>query len=351
MAGLGSQPILSILDHVPRGLVETPANRIHRVLSGPTLIHLPGRRADPLFVSVLLHGNEDTGLKALQTVLAKHESQPLPRALSVYIGNIEAAAHDRRRLDGQPDYNRVWPGADTFGLPEHRMMERIVDEMRRRNVFASIDIHNNTGTNPNYACVNQLDERFLYLATLFARVIVHFQRPLGVQSAAFSELCPAITVECGKPGNAANDRRAVELIEAALKLDHFPAHPVPRQDLDLYHTVGTVKVPQEVTFTFGPGTADIRFEPAIDHMNFRDLPVGTPLAELSTSDGIPLDVWAEDGSRVTDDYFERTATQLRLKLPATPSMLTLDERAIRQDCLCYLMQRISLLDERRSDQG
>jgi succinylglutamate desuccinylase len=336
--------MLSILDNLPSGLIETPANRVNRVLSSPTLIHLPGRRADPLFVAVLLHGNEDSGFKAVQTVLAKYESQPLPRALSVFIGNIDAAAHDRRRLDEQPDYNRVWPGAETFGLPEHRMMERIVEEMRRRNVFASIDIHNNTGTNPNYACVNRLDEHFLYLATLFSRVIVYFQRPLGVQSAAFSQLCPAITVECGKPGNAANDSRAVELIEAALNLDHFPAHPVPRQDIDLYHTVGTVKVPQDVTFTFGADAADIRFEPALDHMNFCDLPVGTALAELSTSDGIPLDVWAEDGSRVTGDYLERTGTQLRLKLPATPSMLTLDERAIRQDCLCYLMERITLPD-------
>ena len=342
MGDLSGQPMLSVLDRVPDGLIETPAGRINSVLPGPTLIHLPGRRPEPLFVSALLHGNEDTGLNALQAVFAKYRAQPLPRALSVFIGNVEAAASNLRRLDGQPDYNRVWPGADTAGLPEHLMMERIVDELRQRSVFASIDIHNNTGTNPNYACVNELDERFLYLATLFSRTVVYFRRPLGVQSAALSKLCPAVTVECGKPGNAANEGRAIELIEAALRLDHFPEHPVPRQDLDLYHTVGIVKVPRDVTFTFAGHEADIRFDSKIDHMNFRDLPAGTVLAELMTSRAIPLDVLAEDGNHVADLYLERTATQLRLKRPATPSMLTLDERAIRQDCLCYLMERIAL---------
>ena len=32
---------------------------------------------------------------------------------------------------------------------------------------------------------------------------------------------------------------------------------------------------------------------------------------------------------------------LRLQREAMPAMLTLDARAVRQDCLCYLMERVA----------
>lgn len=303
------------------------------------MIHLPGRRPEPLFVSVLQHGNEDTGLKAVQSVLARHADQ-LPRALSVFVGNVSAAAAGVRRFDDQPDYNRVWPGSASSGLPEHTMMAEIVEDLRRRRVFASIDIHNNTGLNPNYSCVNVLDDAFLHLAALFSRTIVYFQRPLGVQSAAFARHCPAITVECGRPGNAANEARAAELVEAALALSHFPEHPLPKQDIDLYHTVAVVKVLREASFTFDGRAADIRFARALEQMNFRDLPPGTVLAEVSPSIGYALSVSGEDDSDLTDEFLERVDSTLRVKRTVTPSMLTLDERAVRQDCLCYFMERL-----------
>jgi len=100
--------MLTELDYLPNGFLHVEANELHTVLTGPTLIHLPGRRDAPLFVSILLHGNEDTGLKAMQAVLKKYQNQPLPRALSIFVGNIDAARENVRRLEGQLDYNRVW---------------------------------------------------------------------------------------------------------------------------------------------------------------------------------------------------------------------------------------------------
>ena len=57
------------------------------------------------------------------------------------------------------------------------MMRDVVAQMRLRRVFASIDIHNNTGSTQHYACVNRLDPPFLHLATLFSRTVVYFRRP------------------------------------------------------------------------------------------------------------------------------------------------------------------------------
>ena len=76
------------------------------MLTGPTLIEVPGERGPALFVSVLLHGNETSGWDALRSVL-QNESRP-PRHLRVFVGNVEAAAAGVRHLPEQPDYNRIW---------------------------------------------------------------------------------------------------------------------------------------------------------------------------------------------------------------------------------------------------
>ena len=338
--------MLNILDHIPDGFLQASASNLHQVLPAPTLMHLAGRKPEPLFVSVLLHGNEDTGLKAIQSVISRFAQADLPRSLSVFVGNVQAAAVGQRRLDGQPDYNRVWPGHDAgptiAASPESRMMEHVVDVMRERGVFASIDIHNNTGLNPHYGCVNALRPEYLHLASLFSRTIVYFIRPLGVQSAAFARICPAVTVECGKPGDAAAEAHAARFVDAVLHLDHFPDRPPPASDFNLFHTVATVKVCEQRTFGFGDGAADLQLEPQIDQLNFREVEPGTRFGCVRRDTSMPLLALAEDGSDVTANYFAVQDGELLLCRSAMPSMLTLDERVIRQDCLCYLMERYAL---------
>jgi succinylglutamate desuccinylase len=332
--------MLTVLDHVPTGLLETPARDLHSVLTGPTLIHLPGRREPPLFASVLLHGNEDTGLHAVQVVLRRYLE--LPRALSVFIGNVSAARFGARYLPNQPDYNRIWPGADAPDSPEARMLQEVVDIMSARVVFASVDFHNNSGLNPHYGCVNRLDHRSLQLALLFGRTVVYFIRPSGVQSMAFAKLCPATTLECGKPGQTRSLQHAIEYLDACLNLSEIPNHPVAEHDIDLFHTVAVVKIPAEVTFSFGHPAADIFLNDDLDQLNFRELPAGTSLGGVPADEPVRLIATSEQGDDVTDEYFANAGGRLTLKKPSMPSMLTLNEQVIRQDCLCYLMERLRL---------
>ncbi|MGA8052882.1 MAG: M14 family metallopeptidase [Burkholderiales bacterium] len=332
--------MLTITDHLPDGLLHVGARDLYRVLDGPTLLCLPGRRAAPLFVSVLLHGNEDTGLGAVQAVLRRHARRGLPRSLAILFGNVAAAREGLRHRDGEPDFNRIWPGAETDGLAEHAMAHAVVAEIAARGPFAAIDIHNNTGLNPRYACVNRLDAPFLQLAILFSRIVVYFTRPLGVLTAAFAPLCPSVAVECGKPGNAAAEAHAAELIDACLHLDHFPVHAIAPRDIDLYHTLGIVRIPVDVRFGFEHNGVDLRLETDLDRLNFQDLPAGTPIGYAPAGRAIPLEVRDESGALVTEQYFEVRAGVIRTRRAVMPAMLTLDERVIRQDCLCYLMERL-----------
>ncbi|MFP4616347.1 MAG: M14 family metallopeptidase [Thiohalorhabdus sp.] len=331
-------PGLREYEGLPAGLLELGPRELADALGGPALIHLPGRREPALFVSVLLHGNETTGWEAMQRVLRSYHGGPLPRALSLFVGNVAAARTGQRHLPGQPDYNRVWRGG---GTPEHALAARVRERMAARGVFASIDIHNNTGRNPHYACINRLDHQFLHLATLFSRTVVYFTRPDSVQSNAFADLAPATTVECGRPGQPEGAAQAAELVDAALHLRDIPADPVAPHDYDLYHTVATVYVRGELDFGFEGGDLVLRDD--LDRLNFRDLPAGTGLAEVRGSGeraGDYVVAHDERGARVEERYFSLDRGELRTRLPVMPSMLSHDPAIIRQDCLCYLMERL-----------
>jgi hypothetical protein len=296
-------------------------------------MHLSGRRAEPLFVTVLAHGNESTGFYALQGLLKKYRDQEMPRALSVFIGNVAAASQGMRFLDGQSDYNRVWPGTEQQDAP-------VVDSMRARKAFASIDVHNNTGMNPHYGCINRIDNQFLHLASLFSRTVVYFIRPTGVQSMAMSGVCPAVTIECGKPDQDYGMAHARDYMDACLHLAELPEHPVASHDVDLFHTVATVKVPEAVSFGFGDESADLQLVGNIDHLNFRELPAGTGLGRVRAGADVWLDVTDDNKQSAYARYFSVEEGMLVTVRPLMPSMFTLDERIIRQDCLGYLMERL-----------
>ncbi len=338
--------MLDIFDHIPDGLLELESNQLFKLLKRPTLIHLKGDRQLPLFVSILLHGNETTSWLAIRELLRKYDPQTsnkflgkhLPRSLSLFIGNIEAARYRQRHLADQPDYNRIWQIGDS---PEQIMAQQVITEMRSRGVFASIDIHNNTGKNPHYGCITRLDKHSLQLARLFGKIIVHYTNPKTVQSYAFGKFCPAIVLECGQPDQIDGTAHALEYLETCLNLDSFDNLPDSAiADIDLFHTVAIVKIPEHIKFSFtGEPNDDITFPIDMDRLNFCELPIGANFGKAKTEKAYLLAV-SEDGEEKGDRYFQIKNGEITLKAAVMPSMITLNTDIIRQDCLCYLMERL-----------
>ncbi len=329
-------------DEFPVSLLQIDAAGLHVELGGPTLFHLRGRREPPLFVVVLMHGNETAGWDAMRQVLRgflTSDGFELPRSLSLFIGNTAAAERAVRHLPQQPDYNRVWPGSDTAGTPEHALMEDVMGRMADREIFASIDVHNNTGINPHYACVNVLEHQSLHLAALFGRTVVYFVRPRGVASMAMAALGPSVTLECGKVGQRHGVEHAADYLRACLQLSEIPSHAVAAHDIDLYHTVAVVRIPERHRFGFGDRASPINFPLHLDTLNFRELPAGSLIAECHRGITQPLDVRDEQDHQVADRYFELDDGRLVTRVPLMPSMLSCQPEVIRQDCLCYLMER------------
>lgn len=337
---------LTILDRLPAGLLDCPAGALYTMLEGPTLIHLPGKQGQPLFSVVLQHGNETVGWEAARSVLQDYNGSELPRPWSIFIANVDAARYGIRQLKGQPDFNRCWPGGVEGGTPTHRILSQVTEQMRKRLPFASVDVHNNTGMNPHYGAVNKIRNDNLQLAALFSRTVLYFTTPRGVQSGAFAEFCPAVTVECGQVGAEDGVKHAGQFLDACLHLHELPDTPVPAGDLRLYHTIARVGILDGLSFGFNDSRAEVNLAEDLDTLNFTPLPRGTRLARVALGAGYGVVAHDEHGDDVTERYFHLRGGELRIREPVMPSMLTRNETVIRQDCLCYLMEEMSSLPQR-----
>jgi len=330
------------LDALPEGFLDCPVNKLDTLFQGPTLIRLRGERQPPVFVSVLLHGNEVSGFLALQILLQdfQNRGQSLPRDLWIFVGNVEAARYGVRRLPGQPDYNRIWAGGDE---PECRMAEQLLVELSARPLFAALDIHNNSGKNPIYGCINRLEPVYIHLARQFSPMLVYFTEPHQVLGMALSRLCPAATLECGTSGLPEGVNRVVHLVGELLSQEELSDSVVPEASSDVYHTVAKVTVAQDDRIGFGHQTErhDLCFREGLESLNFRRLTAGTELGwQSETAAG--LRVTDNQGQDVTAHYFGTLGDRIILRRDCVLSMLTADITVIYQDCVCYIMEPFPL---------
>ncbi|NJK35493.1 MAG: peptidase M14 [Oscillatoriales cyanobacterium SM2_2_1] len=329
--------MLNVLDHLPEGLLALESTELHTLVPSLTLIHLQGEMDPPLFISVLLHGNETTSWLVVRSLLKKY-GRALPRSVSLLIGNVQAARQRQRHLPDQPDYNRIWAGGDGV---EHRMAQLVLQELRSRGVFACLDLHNNTGRNPYYGCIPRLEPDFLSLARLFAPIAVYYTAPQTVLAYAFSAFCPSVILECGLPDLPASTAYGLAFLERCLHLKSLG--DVPQTPLELLHTIAVLKVPPEVTLSFDPLTAaDLYLPLDLDRWNFQALPTTQAIARIGSQQGCLLAL-DESGQECTEQFLHQAGGAWYLRQPLIPAMLTLNAEIIRTDCLCYLMERIPSL--------
>lgn len=323
------------LHGLPDGFLEIDTADILSLLPNPTLIQFDGAGDDFLFISILLHGNEFTGLKVMQRVLAEHGDR-LPRSIMLFVGNVRAAAANRRFLPDQVDFNRCWPGTHMEPNPTTQMMQRVIEIAHGLPLFAAIDIHNNTGKNPHYACITDPNPENQNLAARFNRVAMVY-RHFGVSTLAFNSICPAVTLECGLPGDPAGIEHACRFVEGLLTLDELPQTLPTRHALHLVESHLSLNIPEDLSVAFDPSAdADVRFEADFEDRNFT---LFDPHEVFGyTRVDRPLLITNSDDHDVTDDIMRVEGGKIYLNNTMMPAMITRDQLVIRQDCLCHLLQ-------------
>lgn len=330
------------MHHIPDELLTAKAEDLLDILKTPTLFHIDGKEPQPIFICTLLHGNETTGFYAIQQLLNKYKNKQLPRAISLFIGNIAAAKEGQRHLDNQDDFNRIWPGSHHSDSAEKDMMEIITNIMKKKKPFVSIDIHNNTGRNPHYGCINILNPHVLVLASKFSEIAVYFTEPKGVQSSAFSDFCPAVVLECGQARDKSGTEHALAFLEKTLLLEDLSSEK--SSGITLYHTIARVFIPKTVSLGYDTNNnpVDVILNAELEDKNFHHILSGTEFATFGSDKKKSIIVTSESSEDITNEYMERKGDKLLFKKPITLAMFTTSERAIRQDCVCYFMEELHI---------
>ncbi len=335
---------LNILNELPDAFLTISHRDLKKVFDKPTLVHVKGDKSPALFVSILLHGNEFSGLEIIQDILKKYKTTngyKLPRDLWLFIGNVDAAQLGLRALDGQVDFNRAWPGTQDPHTNTAKLIQKVIDTISKNGLFASVDLHNNTGQNPHYGCISIVNDENKYLCTLFNHIGMVFTSPKGVSTMAFDGLCPANTLECSTPGNRPAIEKGFSLIDDLMHMDHFPAKPVPKHDLQLVKNSATVKINADVTFSFEDDVnsnidMDLIVVKNFDHHNFTLLEKNEVFAYSNVDK--PLLVTSSDGKDITNEIIQNNNGNISLKKALMPAMITMDKNIVLQDCLCYLLE-------------
>jgi len=332
-------PDLHLFDRLPDGFTGIETDRLDAILPGPSLIRIEGEKGSPLFVSILLHGNETTGFTAMQQLLAGFGAplRALPRPLLLFVGNVAAAVRGVRKLDGQADYNRIWQGER---YPEHLLARHVLAEISRAAPIAGIDLHNNTGKNPHYGCINRLDHNSLSLARRFSKTIVWFTEPHEVLAVALSAICPAVTLECGVSGDAAGTRHVKNYLRHCLELPEESFFTPPdNHHNDLFHTTARMLLSEGIRPGFGrcADNTDVCFREDLETLNFERVPEGTELGRYRNGRQ-PVMVIDNLERDVTDHYLLFSGNRILTRVPVVPSMFTSDVKVILQDCLGYIME-------------
>ena len=337
---------LNILHKLPDHICDTQVEELHSLLGGPTLFDLRFGKESTLFISTLLHGDEHSGFLALRDILKEiQEKKWAPHhSLLLFLGNTLAAEQNKRHLKDQSDFNRIW----NLPLSQHSspfilMAQEIVSYASQKKLIGSLDIHNSTGENPFYTCLNILEGAYLKLAQLFSQKIVFFKRPLEVQSQAFSKLCPSITIEAGPSREPSGIKLLKEKIKAILQSPFFK--DIPHFDqTEFFQTVGRIKWKKEISFDFQfqkDSTSHFSFLSDLDQLNFKSVPVGKVLAYIQKDFSRPFGLEGEGGQDLFEEYFEFQEGTLRVKQSFVPALFSKNEEAIRNDCLGYVMTTIS----------
>lgn len=335
--------MLKIHDKLPENFTELKPYELHQHFEALDLIELPGGTNDtsPLFVSFMLHGNECSGLSVVQRIINKYKDKKLPRPLIIMIGNVKASKDGVRTVEGGPDMNRIWKNR-THTLLEKKA-EAILDYLKTKKLFAAVDIHNNTGENPPYACINKLDLQIAHIAKMFSGVSVYFREPATALSVAMCEFCPAVTLECGKPMDPVGAENAYDLINELLHKEVIPNEMITDEELSIYHSFATVKIPSACQIAYGEASntdVDFCFKGNLDSYNFTTVKVGEIFGIVNNPEA-RLEVTNDKGEDLSDIFFEYENHRISVKKSFVPSMISCVVPVVKQDCLCYLMESYS----------
>ncbi|MCY4143954.1 MAG: succinylglutamate desuccinylase/aspartoacylase family protein [Gammaproteobacteria bacterium] len=317
-------------------ILDFHASDLSSVFEGPTLFDLRNPNVPPVFVSVLLHGNEISGWDALRSLLKEQLQAGESASMYILIGNVQAASQNVRALDEQPDFNRIWQGNHPT---ESDWTQDVIAEVASGEPWFALDIHNNTCPNPHHSVITDMDPATLSVAREFSDIAIFAAQPPGVLSRRCSQFCTAITIEVGTPWELESAARAKAFLSSLIKRGSLPT--TSGEDLRIYRN--NIRVVIEKAHEKKDWQVP-NFTPDLNQWNFTTLEKGTSIAQLKPGGGrlVAHDDHMHD---VTNEFLEYKGDEVLLARDVIMSMYTEDPRIALQDCVCYFLEPWDFSDQ------
>ncbi len=318
---------LKIIKELPKDFLEMKDDEILKINKGPILYHLDLGFKNTISISTLLHGNEKSSFYIVQNLL--NDTSFFTFNLIVLFGNPLAAYKNKRFTNKQDDFNRMW------GENPPQWVKDVMDYYSSLNLYCNIDIHNNTGKNPYYTCVNSLDQKHVQLALHFSNLVIHLENDHNIQSTAVSKYCPSITLETGQSLEQQGIMHSSKVLKNLLKegIKSRSTKPIifgikAQIFLDtdyLYFKSDFPKISHK---------SELYIVEDIEDFNFKKIEAGTIWGKCFCER--PFKILSEDRD-VFEEYFFIDEGLIKNKIDFYPSMLTVQKEIIEKDCFGHIM--------------
>jgi hypothetical protein len=337
---------VALVGTVPPEPVPERVDDFLDALPGPALFHVRGTDGSRTrVVAGSIHGNEPSGVRAIHRALRER----IPPATDVlfYVGGVEAAKapprYSHRCLPGRRDPNRCfrppWEGVD--GEISREVLSQI--EARRASLEVAVDLHNNTGRNPAYAIVPELEGMHLALALLFAPRVVHSRLSQGSFDEALERWCPSVTIECGQAHDPGADETAWQGLRRLLLTDRIDPVVVSPRPIEVFTGPVRVALAPGLSLAFADApdpNADVTIDPRVDRFNFETLAAETRIGHVRPGAPWPLVAVDEAGRESSRDLFAvEPGGALITRRSMVPIMMTTHREIALSDCLFYAVHR------------
>lgn len=332
-------PLIQNLDLGQLPDLQTDVVDFLRGLGGPSLIRVPGLDDERCrFVVTLLHGNEPSGLIAIQRWLA---SKPTP-ACDTYcaIMNVEAALTEPvfsyRHLPGKRDLNRCFK--PPYSDEEGSLAEALLMLIHERKPEALIDIHNTSGVGPSFGVATFYDDKHDALVSLFSERLIITDLRLGALMELSEADVPTVTIECGGAKDDAAHQLAYDGLEQFTRANDLfvPQHaPWP---IDVLKNPVRLELGDGIAVRYAENvdsSCDLTVPVDLEHLNFHQVGIDQCLGWANEKAWENLRVVNSQGLNLRDEYLTRASGIVRPAQPLTLFMITGDPAIAKSDCLLY----------------
>ena len=214
---------VKVFDIIPTEISKDPQEFLS-FLGGPAIINAGPDTEENVIVSCLMHGNEPSGYFAVHKILQKISKQHnLKKKVQFVFMNVRAALEgetfSHRFCDDESDMNRIW-GVPGTNSDQNNVVKFMMNFIEKSKPELLVDLHNTTGSNPVFAITNSFEKETLEAAAVASNIIwLHSSK--STLSKWATNICPSITIECGKNIDPRSDDNAVTVLRNLLI--HFGA--------------------------------------------------------------------------------------------------------------------------------